>query len=216
MAIFMNPKLITKRNYVLRKVFYSTNNLSILQDLIESFLAISIQDISLNPYLAKQAKHLPAEENFGIADVRIQTKEKEEKNIGIQFLEGKYITTKLLMYYAQIHYYQLEHPNHKKIVKTITLNFLDDTYDNQYRYHQKLRLKRENEAEIPEEEAEFHVIELPKFQAIGLERLTRKEEWMMYLKGENEQEIKQAKRTNEKIYQLDLLVDEYWKKEKMK
>jgi predicted transposase/invertase (TIGR01784 family) len=216
MAILMNPKLVSKRNYVLRKIFHSPNSLSILQDLIESFLAIQIQEIQINSYLSKQAKHLPSEENFGIVDVRIQTKDKQEKNIGIQILEGKYITTKLLMYYAQIHCYQLEHPTNQKIVKTITLNFMDENYDNEYRYHQKLILRREKEQEIPDEEMEFHVIELPKFQSIGLERMTRKEEWMTYLKGENEEEIKRVKKTNDKIHQLDQLVDEYWRKEKMK
>ena len=167
MAIFMNPKLISKRNYVLRKIFYSTDSLSILQDLIESFLAIHIQDIKVISYPSKQAKHLPSEDNFGIANVRIQTKEKQERNIGIQILDGKYITTKLFMYYTQIHCYQLEQSNNKKIVKSITLNFVDDNYDDHYRYHQKLMLKREEIQEIPEEEIEIHVIEFPKFQSIG-------------------------------------------------
>ena len=45
--------------------------------------------------------------------------------------------------------------------------------------------------------------------------MTRKEEWMTYLKGENEQEIKRVKKANDKIRQLDQLVDEYWRKEKI-
>ena len=47
----MNRKFISKSNRVLRKILNSKDNLDILQDLIESFLDIKIQEITLNPYL---------------------------------------------------------------------------------------------------------------------------------------------------------------------
>ena len=119
----MNRKLVAKSNYVLRKVLNSKENVDILQDLIESFLKLKIETIELNPYLKNKEKYLPSEENFGIADVRITTKDKETYNVGIQFVDGYYIQNKILLYYAQIHTNQLEYNPERKIAKTITINF---------------------------------------------------------------------------------------------
>ena len=45
--------------------------------------------------------------------------------------------------------------------------------------------------------------------------MTRTEDWRTYLKGDNDQEINRVKKANDKIRQLDQLVDEYWRKEKI-
>ncbi len=63
----MNRKFISKSNYVLHRVLNSKQGVEILKDFIESILEIEIKEISLNPYLEKIKKKLPAEENFGIA-----------------------------------------------------------------------------------------------------------------------------------------------------
>jgi len=94
----MNRKFISKSNYVLHRVLNSKQGVEILKDFIESILEIEIKEISLNPYLEKIKKKLPAEENFGIADVRIKTNEDEEMNIGVQFIDGEHISTKMLLY----------------------------------------------------------------------------------------------------------------------
>jgi len=70
----MNRKFISKSNRVLRRVLNSKENLDILQDFIETFLEIQIEEIKLNPYLKEKSNNLPSEENFGIADVRIKLK----------------------------------------------------------------------------------------------------------------------------------------------
>ena len=84
--IFMNVKFIAKSNYLLRKVLNSKDSLDILQDLIESILKIKIEKITLNPYLKQRKNELPTEENFGIADVRILTKENKTKTLNIMWL----------------------------------------------------------------------------------------------------------------------------------
>ena len=93
----MNRKFISNSNHVYRKILNHENCLRILKDLIQSILDINIKEIELNPYLVKKSRYLPKEENFGIADVRIRTYENEEINVGIQFLDGIYIQTKMLM-----------------------------------------------------------------------------------------------------------------------
>lgn len=211
----MNVKFIAKSNYLLRKVLNSNNNLDILQDLIESILNIKIEKIILNPYLKQRKKELPSEENFGIADVRILTKENEEMNVGLQFIDGKYIETKLLLYYAQIHTNQLYYKHNKKIAKTTTINFLNQNYYETYSYHKKIHIKTNKTENEDEEEIILNVIELEKFQPIFLHNLNKEEQWMTYFKGENPEEVERVKRMNYKINKLDFLIEDYWENEKM-
>ena len=137
----MNRKFVSKSNYVLRKVLNNEENLDIIKDFIETILKVKIEKIILHPYLQKMSNYLPAEENFGIADVRIITKDKEELNVGIQFVDGYYVQNKLLLYYAQIHANQLEHENQNYIVRTITINILDFNYFSSKKYHKVIKIK---------------------------------------------------------------------------
>ena len=215
----MNQKFIAKSNYLLRKVLNSENNLDILQDFVEAILNVNIQKIFLNPYLNIKSKQLPAEENFGIADMRIKTKENQEFNVGIQFIDGIYIQTKLLLYYAQIHSNQIEYKDNRKITKTVTINILNQNYYDSFSYHKIIQMKSTNKGiennELKDEEILLHVIELPKYQPIFLHNLNKEEQWITYLKGNNAEKNKRCKRINYKINKLDILIDNYWEKEKI-
>lgn len=215
----MNQKFVAKSNYLLRKVLNSENNLDILQDFVEAILNVNIQKIFLNPYLNIKSKQLPAEENFGIADMRIKTKENQEFNVGIQFIDGKYIQTKLLLYYAQIHSNQIEYKDNRMITKTVTINILNQNYYDSFSYHKIIQMKSTNKGiennELKDEEILLHVIELPKYQPIFLHNLNKEEQWITYLKGDNAEEIERVKRMNYKINKLDILIDNYWEKEKI-
>ena len=210
----MNRKFISNSNYVLRKVLNNEDCLDILKDFIESILDITIKDIELNSYLEEKSKYLPKEENFGIADVRIRTNENEEMNIGIQFLDGIYIQTKMLMYYAQIHLNQLEYDKKREFARTITINILDFKYFSSQSYNKVIRIKS-NEANIKLEELEMHVIELPKFKIEDLNSMTKKEEWIAYLKGCENKTLEKIKDNNKNILLLDELTEKYWIEEKM-
>lgn len=207
---FMNRKFISKSNRVLRKVLNSKENLDIVQDFIESFLEIEIQEIKLNPYLEIKSKNLPSEENFGIADVRIKTQNKEVLNIGIQFIDGYYAQNKMLLYYAQIHSNQLEYAKDRKIAKTSTINLLDFNYLKTNEYYNKITIPSKAENKI-----ELYVIELPKFYYNRSKEITKKEAWMIYLCGKSEKEIQEVSKKFEKIKKLDDLLENYWRNEVM-
>lgn len=209
----MNQKFVSKSNFVLRKVLNSKNNLDIIKDFIESILNIKIISIKLNSYLKNKEKCLPAEENFGIADVRIKTHSGEEYNIGIQFIDGIYVQNKMFLYYAQIHSNQLEYEENKKVVKTITINILDYEYFNNLPYHQRILIQDRKKSK--EGEIELHIIELPKFEVKDLNNLTYKEEWLLYFKEKNSKNIKSIINRSLYIKKLDILLDEYWKRERM-
>ena len=210
----MNRKFISNSNYVLRKVLNTETGLEILKDFIESILNISIKDIELNSYLEEKTKYLPKEENFGIADVRIRTNENEEMNIGIQFIDGMYIQTKMLMYYAQIHLNQLEYDEKREFAKTITINLLDFKYFSSQGYDKVIRIKS-NEGNIKLEELEMYAIELPKFTIKNVNDMTKKEEWIAYLKECENKVLEKIKNNNKNIALLDELLEKYWLEEKM-
>lgn len=208
----MNRKFISNSNYVLRKVLNNEDCLEILKDFIESILDINIREIKLNPYLKEKAKNLPKEENFGIADVRIKT-DNEEMNVGIQFIDGIYIQTKMLMYYAQIHLNQLEYHDKREFTKTITINLLDFNFFSTYQYDKVIKIKS-NEGNINFEELEMYVIELPKFAIKNLDNINRKEEWIAYFRGCDNNVLEKIK-NNKNIALLDMLLEKYWIEEKM-
>lgn len=210
----MNRKFVSKSNFVLRKVLNSKESIDILKDIIESILEIKIKTIELNPYLYKKAKYLPSEENFGIADVRITKDDNEELNVGIQFIDGKYIPTKILMYYEQIHLNQLEHDTKREFCRTITINILDFIYFSFENFSKKIKIEC-NEKYVKTEELEFNIIQLPKFQSDKLTKSEGKEQWVAYLKGDNQELIDRAKQDNKYIKRLDELLENYWKHEKM-
>ena len=206
----MNRKFISNSNYVFRKVLNNEQCVDILKDFIGAILNIEIEEIELNRYLSENEKYLPKEENFGIADVRIRTKENEEINVGIQFIDGIYIQTKMLMYYAQIHLNQLEYDNKREFARTITINLLDYKYFSTKGYEQMIKIKT-NEGDIQLEEVEMYVLELPKYICKNPNNKTLKDEWIEYLKGS----IATEKIKNKNIKKLDELVEKYWLEEKM-
>ncbi len=210
----MNRKFVSKSNFVLRKVLNTETSLDILKNFIESILNIKIKEIKLNPYLEKKAKYLPQEDNFGIADVRIKTSENEEMNIGIQFIDGIYVHTKMLIYYAQIHLNQLEYDEKRELARTITINLLDFIYFPSSKYEQIVKLNKNNRF-VKNEELELVVIELPKFNEKNILECNTKEEWITYLKGNNNKLIEKIKNQNKYIKNLDYLLEKYWKEEKM-
>lgn len=213
---FMNRKFVAKSNYVLRKVLNTEDNLDILQDFIEAFLHIKIEKISLNPYLKRKENQLPAEENFGIADLRIETNKKEEKNVGIQFVDGYHVQNKILLYYAQIHSNQLEYDVTRKIVPTVTINLLDFNYFDTKKYHHKILLSsNEDDVNGKTEEMEFHILELPKFLELHPVVSNKEEAWMKFLCGERRDELKLIFSGFSKIKKLDQLLEKYWEEEKM-
>lgn len=211
----LNQKFISKSNFVLRSVLNSEEGLEILKDFIQTILKISIQEIRLNPYLKKKASYLPSEENFGIADVRIKTQEQEELNVGVQFIDGKYVQTKMLMYYIQIHANQIEYQDHRKIAKTVTINLLDFSYFDSTDYHKQLSIPTKEGEGYQEEKIELHVLELPKFNLKPDKENSKEEWWIQYLKGDEKGFVDLAKEKNETIKQLDDLLEKFWLEEKL-
>lgn len=208
----MNRKFVAKSNFVLRRVLNTKENIDILEEFIEVILNIEIKEAKINPYLEKMKEHLPAEENFGIVDLRIRTIENEERNVGIQMIDGEHVLTKMLLYYAQIHGNQLEYDEDREIAKTNTINILDFVLNKDLDYHSKMVVAEETMSNMINDYLEIHIIQLPKFELQNTENMTLKQAWISYWKGENVQE---AINKSEKIKKLDKLLEKYWREEVM-
>lgn len=208
----MNRKFIAKSNFVLRRVLNTEENVDILKEFIEVILNLDIKEAKINPYLEKLEEHLPAEENFGIADLRIKTIENEERNVGIQIIDGEHVLTKMLLYYAQIHGNQLEYDEDREIAKTNTINILDFVLNKDLEYHSRMVVAEDTMTNILNDYLEIHILQLPKFKLENSKDMTLKKAWMSYLKGENTEEaIKKSKN----IKKLDELLEKYWREEVM-
>lgn len=208
----MNRKFVGKSNFVLRRVLNTKENIDILKEFIEVMLNLKIKEAKINPYLEKMKEHLPAEENFGIADLRIKTTENEERNVGIQIIDGEHVLTKMLLYYAQIHGNQLEYDEDRKIAKTNTINILDFVLNKDLDYHSRMIVSEGTMTNVINDYLEIHILQLPKFQIEDSENITLKQAWMSYLKGEN---LKEAIKKSKQIKKLDWLLEKYWKEEVM-
>ncbi len=208
----MNHVLHYNRNYVLRKMLNNEESKEIVRDLIESILHIKIESISINPYAFKNERFLPKEENFGVVDVRIKTSEHESYNVGVQFLDGKHIATKIALYYLYIHSNQTSYDDNRKIVKTITVNILDFPYQSKT-YHEVTILNDFKTLDFKEQEAEAHLIELPKFKVSDPKKLTREEQWISYIQGADLELVEKSKKENKYIEKLDKMVQDYWDRE---
>ena len=208
----MNRKFVAKSNFVLRRVLNSEDNIDILKEFIEVILDIKIKEAQINPYLEKRKNNLPAEENFGIADLRIKTNENEELNIGIQIIDGEHILTKMFLYYAQIYSNQLEYDDNREIAKTITINILDFIFTKETKYHSRMVLKEKEIEDTVKDYLEMHILELPKFAMKIRKEMNLKEAWMNYLRGDN---IEEAIKKSNKIEKLDDILKKYWREEVM-
>ena len=208
----MNRKFIAKSNFVLRRVLNTEENIDILKEFIEVILNVHIKEAKINPYLEKLKNNLPAEENFGIADLRIKTNENEERNIGIQIIDGKHVLIKMLLYYLQIHGKQLQYDEYRKIAKTNTINILDFIFNDDIDYHSRMVVREETMTNIINDYPEIHILQLPKFKMENYKNMTLKQAWISYLKGEN---IEEAIQKSKQIQKLDRLLEKYWREEVM-
>ena len=208
----MNRKFVAKSNFVLRRVLNTEENIDILKEFIEVILNVHIKEAKINPYLEKLKNNLPAEENFGIADLRIKTNENEERNIGIQIIDGKHVLIKMLLYYLQIHGKQLQYDEYRKIAKTNTINILDFIFNADIDYHSRMVVREETMTNIINDYPEIHILQLPKFKMENYKNMTLKQAWISYLKGEN---IEEAIQKSKQIKKLDELLEKYWREEVM-
>ncbi len=204
----MNRKFIYNSNLILRKVLNSKKAQNIIADFIETFLHIQITTLKINENPKNSKK-------YGIVDVRLITKENEELNVGIQIIDGEYIQSKMLLYYAKIHSNQVLYGDGRRFAKTITINILDMPFFSSVNFHKVINLKTNVINDNILENVLMHVIELPKLKEEEITKLTKEEAWTVYFKGEDMELIEKAKAKYENIKMLDNLLLKYWEEERI-
>lgn len=204
----MNRKFIKNSNLVLRKILNSEKCKDIIADFIETFLKIQISTLKIN-------QNPDNSKSYGIVDVRVITKENKEFNVGIQIIDGNYIQSKMLLYYAKIHSNQVLYKDGRRLVKTTTINILDMSFFSSANFHKIIKLKTNAINDNILEEVQMHIIELPKLIIDEDKKLTKEEAWGIYLKGDNKRLARKAIKKYEFIRKLDDLLKDYWREEKI-
>lgn len=185
-------------NFVLKQVLAKEENIDILKDIIEGILNIKIDKITLQ---TKSGELF--ENNMGIANVKVTTKDKEKINVGIQIIDGIYIQHKMILYYAQIHSNQVIYED---ISRTITINIVDDDFFEAKEYYKISKVSDVNSNIFKKiNEGELHILQLPKFNVQEIN--TKEEAWIQYFK--NGKICGQYS----KIQKLDDILNKYWKDE---
>lgn len=82
-------------------------------------------------------------------------------------------------------------------------------------YHKIEFLNKFKSIDFSEENAETHIVELPKFKINNDKKMSKQEQWIAYFKGADAKVIEKIKEENIYIKYLDELVKEYWRKEKI-
>lgn len=204
----MNRKFIKNSNLVLRKILNSEKCKDIIADIIETFLKIQISTLKIN-------QNLDNSKSYGIVDVRVITKENKELNVGIQIIDGNFIQSKMLLYYAKIHSNQVLYGDGRRLAKTTTINILDMSFFSSAQFHKIIKLKTNAINDCILEEVQMHILELPKLKTDEDKKLTKEEAWGIYLKGDDNYLVRKAIRKYEYIKKLDDLLKEYWRVEKI-
>lgn len=212
----MNRKFISRSNYVLRKALNQEQNLDIVKDFIEQILEIKISKIILREYLEECSKYLPKEEDFGIISVRIVDDNGKEQNVGIQFIDGYFIQSKILLYYAQIHMLQDRYNTYNTVVKTTTINILDCEYFKTKELYKPITICGNIDKLRDFKNVDLHILEIPKFIKTKNIIKDKKDAWMAYFAGTEDIMIEEAKEKDNKIKKLDDILDKYWQNEIIK
>ena len=175
-------------------------------------MPIKLKQLILRPYLGAKVSYLPSEDKCGIVTVRVIDEKEKEYNIGIQIIDGIYFQEKVLLFGANTHGCQTDFDDHNNITKTATINILDFNGFSTPSYHKVITFgcKYENSVKTIDELV-FHVLELPNYKQKAPE--SKEEEWLQYLKGDNEDMIEKIKQNNPAIKKLDEKLQEYWSKE---
>lgn len=210
----MNRKFLSNSNYVLSKILNDEKNIDISKKIIEDILDTKIKEIIIRKNLEERVIYLTAENHYGIANYRIVTEDNEELNVGIQIIDGLYVQEKMLIYASFIHANQEEYEEHNSFTKTITINILDGKFFPTKQYHNVITLLEHNKKYDIDKGMIFHLLELPKFKELEIER--DEEAWIAYIKSDNDELVRKAKEKCTEIRKLDELLKDYWKMEKLK
>ena len=116
----------------------------------------------------------------------------------------------MVFYYAQIHSNQLEYQDNRIPSRTITINLLDFNYLNANKYFNKITIPSKTENTI-----ELYILELPKLRASRSKKIEKQEAWILYLRGELEEETTETLKQFGKIKKLDDLLENFWRNETM-
>lgn len=178
----MERKIAVTNDMAFQQIFGKVGNERITKALLEKVLNIDIDDITLD--VNKQILGDFWGDKVGIVDIKAKLKDGTKVIIEMQVAKYKYITQRLLYYWAKNYVEDLRKGDHyKKLDKVIAILIIAknleelEGIDN---YHTKWQIREEDEKERKLlDDLEIHIIELAKFN----EKSKRPEsDWIKFIK----------------------------------
>ena len=191
-------ELKVTNDYIFKKIFAKKGNESILKDLLNSILQISIKSIEV---VADTSLERELESNkLGILDVKAKIDNETIVNIEIQIINRYNMIERTLFYWSGLYYNVLQKgEDYKEIKKVIAINILDYNEFEEGPYHEIAKLRREYLYKILTDKIEIHFIQIPKFKKQRKDMKTKLDMWMDFISQIDEKEVKNAMSKNKEI-----------------
>lgn len=178
-------KLLDPRNDIVFKcLFGHKRNKKLLLTFLNVILSDEIVDIHLSdPHLER----LQVEGKGSVLDIRVITNQGEQISIEMQIGKHKALNERMLFYWSRMHASQGEiGKNYDELTRTVQIIITDfEQYEKQY-FHSIFRLLDEENGTLFSPHAEIHVLELPKVQQLKPTELTELEQWLLFLKSDEQ------------------------------
>ena len=171
-----------------------------MKDFLESILDIEIESLTLDLGTELMPDFYDGKKSR--VDVRTRLSDGTEVNIELQMNMDKYSEKRCLQYWSKIYSNNLkEGKDYTKLKKTICIWILDGE---KYKEFEDFQSKWEmiNKKHMITgyfSEIEFHVIELKKFRKLDIMKPRKKEFWLWFIDHTNEELVKMAYISNERI-----------------
>ena len=195
-----NLEITPKRDIVFKRIFGAKGNEGILKDFLESILDIEIESLELDLSTEMLPEFYDVKKSR--IDVRVRFLDGTEVNVEMQMDVSKYDEKRCMYYWSKIYSNTLEEKEeYAQLRKTICIWILNGRKYNEFKdFHSKWKMmdcKYKKEGDFGD--IEIHVIELKKLRETGIMKPTKKEFWLWFIDHTNEELVKMASISNEKI-----------------
>ena len=192
-------RLNVKDDFVFKKIFSQPGNEKFLKEFLSCLLSIDIKEIDVRHDVALE-KNIK-KEKLGILDIRAIIN--NDTNIILEMQnKNEYNIIKRSTYYASrmISEQLLKKQKYNNIHPVIVIFIMNFNYFKHFRYQTKsITVEQKNRKNEINKNIIYYYIELPKFRKKSIDINNKVEQWLLFIDGENREEMEKAMERNELI-----------------
>ena len=196
----LSQKATPKEDLVFKKLFGSKGNEGILKDFLEYILDIKIKSIKLD--LSTEVLPEIYKGKSSRVDVRAELDDNTKVDIEMQVRANGYNEKRCLQYWSKLYTNEIaEGDDYRELKKTICIWIIDGEVYDEFKEFESTWKMKEDKTGISGHfnDIEIHIIELKKFREADIIKPSKKEFWLWFIDHTNEEMVKMAYLTDEKI-----------------